>query len=138
MNDLLTFPSFLSINKKLNVCRLYLRVIFLINITNLKGDFLLPNIMIGICTKYHKNKWLTTSKTSEWSLLEIVEENHPSHLLYLIFHQYLKTSISIKSMDNMPYNNPLLPILNTSKTKYTKLKTTKLISGLLQILTRKQ
>lgn len=54
MNDLLTFPSSLPLIKKLHACRLYLRVIFLINITNLKSDFLLPNIMTGICTKYHK------------------------------------------------------------------------------------
>ena len=54
MDDKLTISQLLYLVKKLLACQLYLIIIFLLDTTNHKGDFLLSNIMMRIRIKYCK------------------------------------------------------------------------------------
>ena len=54
MNIILTNPTFISTLMKFNAYCVYLQVIFLSNMTNLKGDTLLSNTNRGVTPKNHK------------------------------------------------------------------------------------
>ena len=72
MENILTHLSSITTIKKHNTCYLYLKVTFLSNITNLKGDTLLPTSLQGIWAQNRASTYDWTrqqrSNTRTWKL----------------------------------------------------------------------
>ena len=72
LNDILTHTSSILSRKKLLACRLYLKITLLSDITNIKGSFLIPNVLLGIrsSNRHHNLSWSLQKKpkSHSWEL----------------------------------------------------------------------
>ena len=113
IDNVLTNLSPITTLKNIHVCRLYLQVTSLLDITNLKGNFILPNSLQGIRAQHRNSKYDCTfqqrSNSHSWKLwnkmIRSIYRTSSSNHLKQSFH--LKRWIKCTMVQHIYHYSPI-------------------------------